>query len=177
MNKRSFLYYGELETPVGPISLVSTDQGLCRIDFGNVRDLTSLWNNWKKKSFLCGEFIKNEDKVFEAKCQLEEYFHKQRTAFSLEFDLYGTPFQRKVWKALYDSTPYGEIQTYKSLAESIQAPKAIRAVGGAINKNPISIVIPCHRVIGSNGSLVGYNGGMDKKKYLLHLEEAPITQK
>jgi len=101
--------------------------------------------------------------------QLIEYLNGQRKEFSLPFDLHGTPFQQEVWKALCD-IPYGKTTTYGEVARQIGNPKAVRAVGGAIGSNPLSIVIPCHRVIGKNGSLTGYSGGLDVKKRLLDLE-------
>lgn len=106
--------------------------------------------------------------------QLREYFNRQRQEFDLPLHLSGTEFQQKVWKALC-TIPYGETCSYKDLARKIGNPKACRAVGGANNKNPIMIVIPCHRVIGANGSLVGYGGGLSVKKYLLELEKSPAN--
>ena len=104
-----------------------------------------------------------------AKQQLSEYFAGQRTVFDLPIKLAGTAFQQQVWQAL-KAIPYGETRSYKEIAAAIDNPKAVRAVGGANNKNPISIVIPCHRVIGSSGQLVGYGGGLDAKVFLLALE-------
>jgi len=101
--------------------------------------------------------------------QLEEYFAGKRKAFDLPLNPQGTEFQKKVWKALQE-IPYGKTVSYKDIAEKIGSPKASRAVGGANNKNPISIIIPCHRVIGANGALVGYAGGLDMKRELLELE-------
>ncbi|AQS52587.1 Methylated-DNA--protein-cysteine methyltransferase, constitutive [Jeotgalibaca dankookensis] len=104
-----------------------------------------------------------------AKQQLSEYFAGQRTVFDLPIKTAGTAFQQQVWQAL-KAIPYGETRSYKEIATAIDNPKAVRAVGGANNKNPISIVIPCHRVIGSSGQLVGYGGGLDAKVFLLALE-------
>ena len=104
-----------------------------------------------------------------AKQQLSEYFAGQRTVFDLPIKTAGTAFQQQVWQAL-KAIPYGETRSYKEIAAAIDNPKAVRAVGGANNKNPISIVIPCHRVIGSSGQLVGYGGGLDAKVFLLALE-------
>lgn len=102
--------------------------------------------------------------------QLDEYFSGARKAFDFPYRLHGTPFQEKVWAALRE-IPYGETRSYKDIAEAIGQPKAFRAVGTANHANPILIAIPCHRVIGSNGSLVGYGGGLDMKKALLALEK------
>ncbi|MFD1017591.1 methylated-DNA--[protein]-cysteine S-methyltransferase [Thalassobacillus hwangdonensis] len=170
MSKRSFLYYDEVETPVGPITLVQDHKGLCRVDFGTFQSLSTHHNNWARKYFLCPEFTKDTAKLSEAKRQFLQYFRGERFEFDLKFQFYGTPFQQKVWNALYEHIPYGETRAYKDIAMAIQAPKAIRAIGGAVNRNPLSIIIPCHRVIGSNGKLVGYNGGLDIKRHLLEME-------
>jgi len=111
----------------------------------------------------------------EASKQLQEYLDGKRKAFSLPLEAKGTPFQKRVWKEL-QRIPYGECISYGELAKRIGNPKAARAVGMANHNNPIGIIIPCHRVIGKNGKLVGYAGGMDKKAYLLELEKS-VMQK
>lgn len=111
--------------------------------------------------------------LLEAKKQLEEYFGGQRKVFNLPIGLGGTDFQRKVWLAI-GKIPFGQTTTYAKLAEQLGNPAAIRAVGTAIGANPLLIVLPCHRIIGSNGSLTGYAGGLDKKKALLELEGYPF---
>lgn len=105
----------------------------------------------------------------QAIAQIREYFAGNRTNFDIPLAPEGTDFQQQVWNALRN-IPYGETRTYKQIAQAIGNPKAVRAVGMANNKNPIAILIPCHRVIGSNGKLVGYAGGLDIKKQLLNLE-------
>lgn len=105
--------------------------------------------------------------------QLKEYFEGRRKTFDLPLNPKGTDFQKKVWQALCE-IPYGETRTYKQIAEQCGNPKASRAVGMANNKNPIGIVIPCHRVIGANGALTGYAGGLDKKQKLLNLEKKHV---
>ena len=107
------------------------------------------------------------DQVF---AQLQEYFQGKRTNFSFSLELRGTEFQKKVWNVLCQ-IPYGETRSYKEVAQMIGNEKASRAVGMANNKNPILIAIPCHRVVGSDGKLVGYAGGLDMKKYLLDIEK------
>lgn len=99
-----------------------------------------------------------------------EYLNEKRTSFDFAYKLIGTEFEKKVWEQLL-SIPYGETRTYKEIATAIGNPKASRAVGMANNKNPITIVVPCHRVIGTNGKMVGYAGGLDMKKALLNLEK------
>jgi methylated-DNA-[protein]-cysteine S-methyltransferase len=114
---------------------------------------------------------KYSEKVFSAaRDQLEEYFKGERTRFDLELNLQGTVFQKKVWQELV-KIPYGETISYGQLANRIGNPKASRAVGMANGKNPIAIIVPCHRVIGKNGSLTGFGGGLEVKKTLLELEQ------
>lgn len=105
-----------------------------------------------------------------ATIQLDEYFQGKRTTFSLPFKLTGTPFQLAVWKEL-QNIPYGQTTSYKEIAQKINKPKACRAVGMANNKNPLPIIIPCHRVIGSNGKLIGYAGGLKIKKLSLRIRK------
>ena len=118
-----------------------------------------------------GFSLKETPLIKEAKKQLDEYFAGRRKEFSLPLEFtQGTEFQKRIWNLLL-KIPYGETRSYKELAAMAGNPKASRAVGGANNKNPISIIIPCHRVIGADGSLVGYGGGLEIKKKLLELEE------
>lgn len=109
--------------------------------------------------------------IKEAHQQLTEYLKGERKTFDLPLNLKGTDFQKQVWMALCD-IPYGETRSYKQIAESIGNPKAVRAVGMANNRNPLLIVVPCHRVIGANGKLVGYGAGIEKKEFLLRLEKS-----
>lgn len=106
--------------------------------------------------------------------QLEEYFGGQRTEFELELELVGTPFQRRVWSALM-TIPYGQTRSYGEIALQLDAPGASRAVGLANGRNPIAIIVPCHRVIGANGNLTGYGGGLSRKRALLDLETATAS--
>jgi methylated-DNA-[protein]-cysteine S-methyltransferase len=117
-------------------------------------------------------FIKAQTPLIKkAAAQLEEYFSGKRKKFSLPLDMRGTEFQMDVWRAL-QNIPYGETRSYKEIAEQVNRPKAVRAVGMANHRNPISIIVPCHRVIGRDGSLTGYGGGLPLKRYLLELEQA-----
>ncbi|QDP39596.1 methylated-DNA--[protein]-cysteine S-methyltransferase [Radiobacillus deserti] len=175
MSKRSFLFYDEVDTPVGMLTFVRKNQALCRVDFGDYQDNEALFSNWSKYYFHNPQWVKDSDGIFkDCEKQLLAYLNGERSDFSLSYNLFGTSFQQSVWQALTE-IPYGETKSYKEIAQAIHASKAIRAVGGAINKNPLSIIIPCHRVIGSNGSLVGYNGGVDKKEYFFKLENAPVN--
>ena len=113
--------------------------------------------------------------IKEACRQLSEYLKGERKIFDLPLNPKGTNFQKCVWRALCD-IPYGETRTYKQIAEAIGNPKAVRAVGMANNRNPITIIVPCHRVIGANGKLVGYGGGLEMKEFLLRLEKVSISK-
>ena len=146
--------YGYYESPIGKIKIEAEGESIRGVSF----------------SMESSEWDENEA-VIQCKNQLQEYFEGKRKEFDLNIKfIKGTEFQISVWKAL-SNISYGEKVTYKSIAEKINNPKAVRAVGGANNKNPIAIIIPCHRVVGSNGKMVGYAGGIDKKEYLLKLEE------
>lgn len=171
MNQRQLLYYGEMNSPLGPLTIVSSDLGVCLIEFGKAEDVLDIIGPWAKKHLLSNKIECNQALSEGVIGQLQEYFDRKRKTFDIQLDLNGTPFQKMVWQKLTD-IPYGELYSYKKVAQMIGAPKAVRAVGGANNKNPIPIIIPCHRVIGSNGALVGYGGGLDKKKILLSIEQA-----
>ena len=111
--------------------------------------------------------------IKEANRQLSEYLKGERQMFDFPLNPRGTDFQKRVWRALCD-IPYGETRSYKQIAEAIGSPKAVRAVGMANNRNPITIVVPCHRVIGADGKLVGYGGGLEMKEFLLRLESCSL---
>src|SRR5690625_3419340 len=166
----SKLIFEEVKSPLGPILILGKDDYVLRIDFGTMVTLEEKLTKWGNRYFNDIKFINEKGRYPNVAKQLDEYFTKERKEFSLNFKLFGTPFQQRVWKALYETTHFGETKTYQDLAVEINHPKAVRAIGGAMNKNPISIVVPCHRVIGKNGKLVGYGGGIDKKEFLLQHE-------
>lgn len=120
-----------------------------------------------------GEEMDAAPVLMQAERELEEYFAGRRTAFSVPLSMHGTPFQMEVWAALR-TIPYGETRSYASLAAQIGRPRACRAVGMANHVNPLPIFVPCHRVVGADGRLTGYAGGLDVKKYLLKLEGAYV---
>jgi methylated-DNA-[protein]-cysteine S-methyltransferase len=153
--------YKSIKSPLGTLQLVASDAGLAAI----------LWQNDDPDRVRLGDKTekKNHPVLIEAERQLREYFDGERDAFSVKLDFKGTEFQKKVWKALL-TIPYGETRSYAQIAGQIGSPKAMRAVGAANGKNPISIIAPCHRVIGANGKLVGFAGGLKAKSYLLNLE-------
>ncbi|WP_027956636.1 methylated-DNA--[protein]-cysteine S-methyltransferase [Halobacillus kuroshimensis] len=173
MNHHSFLYYDTFQTPLGAMTVLANDEGVCRIDFGHHEDRLPAYQSWKRKHFLKGELVYDPDHslIVQTEKELQEYFQGIRTAFDVPLNCYGTDFQRKVWKTLLHQIPFGETRSYKDVALALHSPQAIRAVGGAVNKNPFSVIVPCHRVIGSNGKLVGYAGGLDKKEKLLDFEK------
>ena len=154
------MYYEITESPIGPILLAGNEKGLKRLIF----------LKGKKRIEIPSDWIENKEYFREAARQLEDYFSGKLESFDLELALEGTDFQKSVWKALCE-IPYGETRTYKEIAVSIGKPKAYRAVGLANNRNPIAIIIPCHRVIGADGKLTGYASGLDIKEFLLRLED------
>jgi methylated-DNA-[protein]-cysteine S-methyltransferase len=158
--------YKVMNSPVGRLTLVATDNGLAGI----------LWENDRPRRVrLHIEAEDNEHPVLvETERQLEEYFGGQRKEFAVALDLAGTAFQRKVWSALL-TIPFGETRSYGQIAEHIGHPDAARAVGAANGRNPVSIIAPCHRVIGSTGKLTGFAGGLDAKARLLALEAGHLS--
>ena len=148
-------------SPVGKLKLVANDKGVAAI----------LWENDREDRVPLGAMTEQADHpvLVETKRQLDEYFAGTRTRFELPLDFRGTDFQKSVWAALL-TIPAGETRSYADIAAQIGRPSACRAVGAANGKNPISIVAPCHRVIGSDGSLTGFAGGLEGKKFLLELE-------
>jgi len=159
------VFYDYFETHhIGILTLIGDKNGLRHIDFQNDSTPISIDNKW----------IHDPDHFLPVKQQLKAYFSGKLRAFDLVLAPEGTPFQRKVWSAL-EEIPYGRLVTYKQVAHRIGNPKAVRAVGGANGKNPIPIIVPCHRVIGSDGSLTGFGGGLDIKQRLIDLEKSRLT--
>lgn len=153
--------YSILPSPIGELLLAGDGESLNEICFEAPEKRRMIPSNWK--------YQKGAYPV--ATLQLEEYFAGERKHFDLALRPEGTPFQLQVWKALRQ-IPYGETISYKQLAERVGNPAGTRAVGAANGRNPLPIVVPCHRVIGSDGSLTGFGGGLPTKKWLLELERA-----
>ncbi len=171
MESNQVMYVKDMESPMGKLSLAACEEGLCGLTFGSVQEEWPNFKVWMKKNQLSYELKQDaNDWILESIAQLQGYFNGARHTFDVPVALKGTPFQIKVWQAL-QTIPFGETKSYKEIAEIIGSPKAVRAVGGANNKNPISIIVPCHRVIGTSGALVGYGGGLDKKEQLLNHEK------
>jgi methylated-DNA-[protein]-cysteine S-methyltransferase len=155
--------YKWIDSPVGRLKLVAGKEGLAAI----------LWENdrpGRVRLNIVGE-AKDDPVLKETERQLAEYFAGSRKAFDLTLDFDGTAFQKKVWAALL-TIPFGETRSYADIARQVGSPDAVRAVGAANGRNPISIIAPCHRVIGSSGSLTGFAGGLETKAHLLGLESA-----
>lgn len=155
-------YVGKtVESPVGTLRLVASERGLAAI----------LWPDDDPARVRVGEprEVPEHSVLLEAERQLAQYFAGTRRTFSLPLDFAGTEFQRGVWAALL-TIPYGETRSYGDIARQIGRPKAVRAVGAANGRNPLSIVAPCHRVVGANGKLTGFAGGLATKAFLLALE-------
>lgn len=161
-------YYTKYKSPVGELLLISNGEHLTGLYMENSAHPVEVQSEW----------IESEHSpVFQKTVvQLSEYFNGTLTSFDLPLKMQGTAFQKKVWAAL-EEIPYGETISYKKLATRIGNPKASRAVGLANGKNPISIIVPCHRVIGANGDLVGYGGGLRRKAQLLELEKSVLMNR
>ncbi len=148
-----------INSPVGVLTLREQNGALARLDFGN--------------TLRAGETQRETELLYQAARQLGEYFAGARKSFDIPLAAAGTTFQKMVWQALC-RIPYGQTRSYKDIAIEVGSPKAFRAVGLANNRNPLAIVVPCHRVLGANGSLTGYAGGLDTKRFLLELEREHI---
>lgn len=152
------MYYTIIESKIGKILLIGNENGLSQLILNP--DSSQININWKKNDLFFTQIS----------LQLGEYFSNKRRTFDCKLNPQGTIFQKKVWEFLL-TIPYGKLFSYKDVAKGIGNEKASRAVGSANNKNPIPIIIPCHRVVGSNGKLVGYAYGLDVKQKLIQLEE------
>lgn len=158
------MYKKVMNSPVGKIEIIEENEKLIELNIYN-----------EEKNEQKNKIIEKDTRLLlEVEKQLKEYFKGKRTKFEIPLNPKGTEFMKKVWKELL-KIPYGEVRTYKEIAEKVGNSKASRAVGMANNKNPIPIIIPCHRVIGSNNKLVGYALGLDMKKYLLDLERKVVN--
>jgi O-6-methylguanine DNA methyltransferase len=160
------LFYFRASSPAGPLFLAASTKGLVRLEFeARVQKLNPKTIQLQESRKVLAPYLG----------QLNEYFAGQRREFTIPLDLRGTDFQLKCWRALLD-IPYGETRSYRDLAQAIGHPTAFRAVGLSNNRNPIAIVVPCHRVIAVDGSLRGYGGGLDIKRKLLELECAQLPR-
>ena len=151
------LYYSRIDSPVGPLLLVVSERGLVALEF----DRGKVKEGWLESAKETAPYAR----------ELKEYFAGRRRSFDLTLDIRGTEFQKRCWQELL-KIPYGETRSYAEIARAMGNPTAVRAVGLANGQNPIAIIVPCHRVIGSDGSLTGYGGGLETKRKLLELEGA-----
>jgi methylated-DNA-[protein]-cysteine S-methyltransferase len=160
------LFYKEMTSPIGKVKLIASSAALVAV----------LWEQERpnRVKLETPKLDPQHPILLETERQLSEYFAGQRTRFDLPLELRGTKFQMRVWQALRE-IPFGEIRSYLDLAEAIGAPKAFRAVGAANGRNPLSIVVPCHRVNGADGSLTGFAGGLQTKAALLALEASALV--
>jgi methylated-DNA-[protein]-cysteine S-methyltransferase len=154
------IQYRTIDSPIGPLTLAGHGSALT-----NLRMVDQTYEPSR------ADWARSGTAFAEAVAQLDAYFACERTDFDVELDMRGTDFQQRVWKALL-TIPYGETRSYGEIAEQIGAPGAARAVGLANGHNPIAVIVPCHRVIGANGQLTGYGGGLDRKLALLELEKS-----
>jgi O-6-methylguanine DNA methyltransferase len=159
-------YYSHLQSPIGPLGIAVSDVGLAALAFD-----AGLFP--QKNKTMAWELSQAKTRPYVH--QLQEYLAGRRRQFTFPLDLRGTSFQLKCWRALLD-IPYGQTRTYADIARAVGSPHGYRAVGLANNRNPIAIVVPCHRVIASDGTLCGYGGGLEVKRKLLELEGALTTK-
>jgi methylated-DNA-[protein]-cysteine S-methyltransferase len=154
-----------IATPLGPLLLARTARGLA-----------GAWFEGQKHhpGPLAAPQRPHDELLRAAAEQLRAYFAGARDAFELPLDLHGTPFQRAVWRSLL-AIPGGRTRSYGEIARALDAAAAVRAVGGAVGRNPLSVIVPCHRVVGSDGSMTGYAGGVERKRALLALERVPVA--
>ena len=172
MNQVNFQHH---QTKIGELVLGSLSGKLCLLGFGDREMRRTVDGRIRKK--LDAEFVEQSDKVLEQTMkQVDEYLSGNRKEFDMPLLMVGTDFQKRVWQAL-TRVPHGATSTYGQIAEDIGSPKAVRAVGNASSVNPISIIVPCHRIIGGDGGLVGYGGGLSVKRRLLELERINLVDR
>ncbi len=158
------MYYTFANTPAGRLLFV-----------GDGKTVTGVhWEVFKRRPVVAPDWIENKNAFKEALHQFDEYFAGKRTAFTFAYEASGTDFQKAVWREL-EKIPYGAHSSYQAIADTIGRPRAVRAVGTAVGSNPLSIVVPCHRVLTSSSKLGGYAGGLEGKQYLLRKEQITFT--
>jgi methylated-DNA-[protein]-cysteine S-methyltransferase len=155
--------YTTIDSPIGRLLLAGDGARLSRLDMQEGRRPIRIKDTWQQQDDAFGDVT----------YQLEQYFDGERRGFELELGMAGTPFELRVWQALRE-IPYGETTSYGELAREIGEPGAARAVGVANARNPVAVIVPCHRVIGANGDLTGFGGGLERKRFLLDLESGVL---
>lgn len=165
---REVILINRTTTPLGPMFICATDKGVCLIEFTNRKMLESEFRDLQK--LLDAEILVGENEhIQQAKTELEEYFEGKRKSFDVKLHTPGTEFQNAAWQALLE-VPYGQTRSYQQQAEALGKASAVRAIARANGMNRIAIIIPCHRIIGKNGNLTGYAGGLERKKWLIEFE-------
>lgn len=167
--EKSTIYWSLLDHGEWHLYIAATLKGLCFV--GSQNESFAELAVWVQKHFSGCPVVENKEILQPYQVELIEYLEGRRRNFTISFDYHGTPFQLSVWNALCE-IPYGQTKAYTDIANHINKPKAVRAVGAAIGANPVLITVPCHRVIGKNGSLTGYRGGLKMKTKLLELERS-----
>ncbi len=171
------LYAATIDSKIGPLTLTASDEAVCHLDFASYEAALEGLQQWAGRQIgphaaeITFLEASKHPLLNEASNQLNRYFEGKLQQFELPVRMYGTTFQQRVWEALRQ-IPYGETRNYKDIAVMLGQPGAMRAVGGANNRNPVSIIVPCHRVIGASGQMVGYGGGLPIKIALLDLEKS-----
>ncbi len=162
------LVFGKIKTPLGKMSAFVSDEGLSLLEFCDRKRYDRQISGLKR--YFKTEIAESEHPLLiQIQNQLNEYFEKKRFVFDIPLNFTGTKFQKSVWETLLE-IPYGRTVSYSDVAQKTGKPEAVRAVAGATGANKIAIIVPCHRVIGKNGTLIGYAGGLGRKKYLLDIE-------
>jgi O-6-methylguanine DNA methyltransferase len=162
-----------VDSPMGGLTLVGSERGLFHVFLP--RGGRAVTGSLLRKTIPGVQFVRNDARMAEPVRQLREYFEGKRTEFSVALDVQGTAFQMKVWKAL-TRVAYGETESYTDIGRRIGRPQAARAVGAACGANPVPIIIPCHRIVGRDGSLTGFAGGLPMKEKLLELEKRGLAR-
>ena len=165
------LYSRNIDTPIGRIVVAATPAGVCRVCFASERPEN--WYLWFDRYFSTLPLEQRHPVVDRAVSEIEEYFARHRQSFDVPLDLRGTEFQLRVWTELVN-VPFGATTSYGELARRVGKPGGARAIGNALGRNPVPIIVPCHRVIGHDQALVGFGGGLSLKEQLLELEQARI---
>lgn len=163
--KNESIIQSSISTPIGELFLCASEKGLCGLF---QEEQSFIWLNDQNSGSLAAGHLRH------AQEELEEYFAQKRTSFSVALDLKGTEFQKKVWQQLI-AIPYGQTASYKNIAERMGSPQACRAVGAANGKNPVFVIVPCHRVITADGKIGGFSAGLGVKKQLLQLENIALS--
>lgn len=173
MDIPSTVYYTRFDAPIGSMWIASSEKGVCQLSLPN-KPFEPFFA-WLNKAFPKASILESSEANSRPIDELQEYLKGELQSFSSPLDMHGTAFQKAVWEAVA-RIPYGETRSYANIAEAVGRPTAFRAVGAANGANPLPLFVPCHRVIGHNGSLTGYGGGLSLKTWLLEMEQAHLAR-